>query len=49
MKEEVENVIIKENTERFKFVYLFLFIERDLYEELGILGEGKLAEDILKD
>ena len=48
-KEEAESAIIKENTGRFKLMHSFLLLERDLCQELGILGEGKLAENALKN
>ena len=49
MKEEVESVIMKENTGRFKLACLLPLLEGDLPEELGISGEGKLMKDVLKD
>ena len=48
IKYEVESMISKENIGRFKLVYSLSLLERDLYEILGISGEGKLSEDALK-
>ena len=49
IKYEVESMISKENIGRFKLVYSLSLLERDLYEILGISGEGKLLEDIPQD
>jgi hypothetical protein len=48
MKEEVEWAIMKENTGCFRLAYTLLLLERELHEDLGILGEGKLIEDLLQ-
>ena len=42
-------MITKENTGMFILIYLLILLEGDLYEELGISGEGKLIENVLKD
>ena len=46
-KNEVENAIIKENSSRFRLTYSSLILEENMCEELGLLGEGKLSQDIL--
>ena len=48
-KESVEGAIIKENTGRFKLSCSSPLLEGDLCEELGLLGEGRLAKDALRD
>ena len=45
-KNKVEYAIVKENIGWFKLVHLLLLLEKDLYEELRISGEGKLIEDM---
>ena len=49
IKEEVEWAIIKENTGYFRLAYILSLLKEDLYEDLSILGKGKLAEDLLWD
>jgi len=49
MKEEAESAIMKENIARFKLSYLSPLLEGYSWNELGILGEGNLVEDVLKN
>ena len=46
-KEEVENMIMKENSLQFALLYSSPILEDDLYEALGPLGEGSLVKDII--
>ena len=49
MKDKVEYIIIRENRGQFKLAHLLPLLEGDLYEELSILGKGKLSKDVLQD
>ena len=40
---------MKENSGRFKLVYISQLLKRDLYNQLGISGEGALSKEILND
>jgi hypothetical protein len=42
-------MIMKEDLGRFGLAYSLPLLEGDLYEDLRILGEGKLSEDVLQD
>ena len=41
--------IIKESSSRFKLTCNSPLLEDDLYSELGLLGDGKLAEETLSN
>ena len=46
-KEVVENIVIRENSSRFRLAYSTLILEDELCIELGLLGEGDLSKAIL--
>ena len=48
-KDIVESTITKENSGRFKLTCTSQLLEGDLYNQLGMLGEGVLSEEILND
>ena len=46
-KYEVENVIMRENSSRFRLAYTALILEDKIYKELGLSGEGNVSKKIL--
>ena len=40
---------MKENTGHFRLAHTLLLLEGEFCKDLGILGKGKLTEDLLRD
>ena len=47
IKEEVENIVMQENSSRFRLAYSALILKDELCVELGLSGEGDLSKAIL--
>ena len=48
-KDEVESAIIKDNSDRFRLVNSSPLLRGDICSQLGISGEGVLADEMLSN